>query len=320
MKPVKDTDIKQDTAPPLMMYARDMAKLDALDLPAFGVFWAVQMWAMAGGNGYEMSVPKSKLAVATQRRATPKVLAAAVPQLLAEGIWSDAGDVYVIELHHQIAIDVWRDPVARWKALRNKRLHRDTDLLQRIRDRDRLLCRYCGVRTRWDGDKKSKISGSYDHVDPDGDNHFDNVVVACRHCNLVEKKDRTLDQTGMSLYVPGTTAADIAAGRARKFGAASGGQASAPEQRTRSDLGPPGGGDDGDPDPIQIRSGSRNGSARAPARLRTEPDPDQIGSRSETPAAGGVSVASAVPDVPPLWSDEEVDGYPQYPADDEGVS
>jgi 5-methylcytosine-specific restriction endonuclease McrA len=231
---VKGAEIKQDTAPPMMMYGRDRAKLEALAWDAHSLYWSVQMWLIDGGNDYRMELPKHKLQAAAGRRANAKVLERAVLELVLDEIWTDAGDRWIVNLHHQIDIDVWRNPTAREKELRHKRLHRDTDLLARIKDRDRLLCRYCGVRTRWDGDKKSRLAGTYDHVDPDGGNEMANVVIACNHCNTVRKKDRTLEQAGMSLYVAGTTAADIADGRARVVAAASTSSAEAPDKRTRS--------------------------------------------------------------------------------------
>ncbi|MDO8391046.1 MAG: HNH endonuclease signature motif containing protein [Actinomycetota bacterium] len=292
---MKAGPIKQQTAPPLMMYGADAAKLDQLGWDAHGLFWAAQMWLITGHNEHQMLVPKNKLEKAANRRRSLKVLEAAAAELVEEGIWLDGDEHWVVVLHHQPPIDDWRNPVLRARWLRDKNLKRDTDLLQRIKDRDRLLCRYCGARTRWDGDQKSKLSGTYDHIDPDGDNSFENVVIACRHCNCTLKKDRTLEHAGMSLYRPGTTAEDISAGRARPIGAAAGAHANAPDRRARSDPEPPEEGDPPDPDLIQIGSGSRPDSPCAPARLRTDPDQNRIGSGSDQPAEGGCSTAPVFP-------------------------
>lgn len=300
---MKAEPIKQDTAPPLMMYGRDSAKLDDLSWNAHGLFWSAQMWLINGGNEFEMVIPAGKLDRAAGRRASAKVLEQAAAELVSEGLWKQVDGGWEVVLHHQPPIDTWRNPTRRARWLRDKQLHRDSDLLQRIKDRDRLLCRYCGVRTRWDGDQRSKISGSYDHVDPDGSNSFENVVIACRHCNCTLKKDRTLEQAGMSLYRAGTTADDIAAGRARPIAGRNAAPADVPSRKARSDLGAPAGAGDADPDPIPIRSGSWPDPARARPRLRTEPDPTQNGSGSEQPPAGGD------PDAPPPWTDEQVDGY-----------
>lgn len=303
-------EMKQATVPPLMMYDRDRTKLESLDWDAHGLFWASLMWLIDGGNEYSMILPRAKLAIAASRRVSARVLEKAAQQLVDEGVWKVHPDGWEVLLHHQPPIDVWQNPTERWKWLRDKRLKRDTDLCQRIRDRDRLLCRYCGVRTRWDGDKRSDLRGTYDHVDPDADNDFENVVVACGRCNLKLKKRRTLEQAGMSLYRPGTTAEDISAGRARLVDSRTAAPASSPDRKARSSLGsdaPPG---DPDLDRIQIQSGSEAGSARARPRLRTEPDPIQIRSRSDEPHPAGGSVAPLLEDPPPPWTDDQVARYP----------
>ena len=108
--------------------------------------------------------------------------------------------------------DVWRDPVRRERWARDKRLKRDGELCRRIKDRDRHRCRYCGIRVNWN-DRNGDAGGSYDHVDPDGENQYTNVVVACRACNSGEhgKRDRTVEQWiaeeplhGRTLKKPGT--------------------------------------------------------------------------------------------------------------------
>ena len=103
----------------------------------------------------------------------------------------------------------WNDHVERSRWQRLKALHRDGELCRRIKTRDRNQCRYCGVRVDW-SDRNGPTGGTYDHVDPDGDNSELNVVVACRQCNG-RKRDRTPDQWvaagpgGLTLKRPGTT-------------------------------------------------------------------------------------------------------------------
>lgn len=120
------------------------------------------------------------------------------------------------------------DGLVRDRERRGKRLDRHPDLCAMVRKRDRDLCRYCEVLTRWDGDKRSKTSGTYDHVDPFGGNALSNVVVACRRCNGV-KKDRTPEQAGMVLLpepapylptdqAPGTDSGQIGSVLARETG------------------------------------------------------------------------------------------------------
>lgn len=114
----------------------------------------------------------------------------------------------------QISKTAKNDPIAKERQLRRNRLYENKRLCREIRERDRDLCRYCGVRTIWaapgtrGGDHSSPKSGTYDHVDPFGGNTLDNVVVACRRCNG-RKRDRTPEQWvaagGLELLPPPTS-------------------------------------------------------------------------------------------------------------------
>jgi 5-methylcytosine-specific restriction endonuclease McrA len=275
-----------DSHPWLKLPPRIRSKLDAMSWDASGLWYAMEMWsADTGGTAL---IPKSKLPVVTARRLSPSRISAAVAELVDEHFVEDRVDALELTVWEQPPIEVWQDPVQRQRWARDKRLKRDTELCNRIKDRDRHLCRYCGQRVNW-ADKKSRIAGTYDHVDPDGDNAFDNVVVACKGCNS-RKKDRTPQQAGMPLLRPGHARTD----------AASAADAPVPEPRAGSD-----------PDPIQIRSRSGPGSARAPARDRTEPDPIQTGSRSDPrPPVGSIGRASLQPGPVGPFDD---------PPEDEGV-
>ena len=153
-------------------------------------------------NLYEPALPYKKL----------------TPRLVELGLWHDIETISKCglclerggdKLHPtQLYIHAWwehllssagkHDGLKRDHERRGARLDRNPELCAMIRKRDRDLCRYCGILTRWDGDKRSKVSGTYDHVDPFGGNSLSNVVVACRQCNGV-KKDRTPEQAGMPL-------------------------------------------------------------------------------------------------------------------------
>lgn len=91
------------------------------------------------------------------------------------------------------------DPIVKDRQLRRQKLYENKQLCRQIRERDRDLCRYCGVLTLWPvegtrgGDHRSKTAGTFDHKDPFGNNSLANVVVACRTCNG-RKKDRTPEQ------------------------------------------------------------------------------------------------------------------------------
>ena len=61
---------------------------------------------------------------------------------------------------------------------RRQALFRDPVLKQAVRERDQDTCRYCGIVVRW-GSGRSPASGTYDHIDPAGENTYDNLVVSC---------------------------------------------------------------------------------------------------------------------------------------------
>jgi 5-methylcytosine-specific restriction endonuclease McrA len=149
-----------------------------------------------------------QLHVAVERTIPLRKAEALIAELIDEGFVTLDVDCWVLDWSDQPSAEVWNDPVKRERWARQKRLNRDSELTRRIKERDRNLCRYCGVRVDWNITvltKNKTHGGSYDHVDPDGDNSFENVVVACRLCNS-RKRDRTPDQAGMTLLKPGTTA------------------------------------------------------------------------------------------------------------------
>lgn len=83
---------------------------------------------------------------------------------------------------------------------RRQQLSRDPELVAAIKKRDRNRCRYCGIKVDW-RDRRSSAGATYDHVDPDGPNTLENVVVACRGCNS-RKGGRTPEDAGMTLLAP----------------------------------------------------------------------------------------------------------------------
>lgn len=80
---------------------------------------------------------------------------------------------------------------------RRKALYSDKQLIEALRRRDADYCRYCDCRVNW-RDRRGPTGGQFDHVEPRGENSYDNVVVSCRRCN-VKKNDRTPEQAGMPL-------------------------------------------------------------------------------------------------------------------------
>lgn len=132
---------------------------------------------------------------------------------------------------------------------RRKELHRDHGLVEEIRKRDKDRCRYCGVLVNWK-DRRGKNGGTYDHVIPRGPNTLENVVVACRGCNM-RKQDRTPEKAGMPLLPPGSNG--VSAGS--------------------------------DPGQVQNGSRSKSGLSRPTDPYPTRPDP--IGSPADSVAASG---------------------------------
>lgn len=105
---------------------------------------------------------------------------------------------------YQLAKDGKEDPIKRKRDLRARQLHRSEGgkrVVAAVRQRDRDLCRYCGVLTVWHvgpgGDQRSAqagLRGTIDHVDPfDWSNTVAGCVVACRTCNG-QKRNRDPEQ------------------------------------------------------------------------------------------------------------------------------
>lgn len=91
-------------------------------------------------------------------------------------------------------------PHGKFKARRERDRKRQKQLCEQIKERDGSLCRYCGVRVVW-GDQRSVVGATYDHVDPDGWNDFENLVISCRGCNS-KKAERTPAEAAMPLLPP----------------------------------------------------------------------------------------------------------------------
>ena len=181
----------------LKTHPSKIAALARLSFDAEGLWHVVNLYSAGAGN--DGRLPKAELHVAVARKISEAKAQRLARQLVAAGLWLDHGDDYELVdwLKDQPAAAVWDDDTQRERWARNKALRRDRDLCKRVQQRDANLCRYCGQRVNWT-DRKGKLGGTYDHVDPDGINSLDNVVVACRACNG-RKKDRTPEQAGMRL-------------------------------------------------------------------------------------------------------------------------
>lgn len=258
--------------------------LDRVSWDAAGLWSAVQLYmADTGSDG---SIRKRDLSVATGRRLSPSKCVALAVELVEEQLWEDCDERIRSTHWEQPDVAVWTDPVLRMVEARNKRLLRDSELCQRIKDRDRNLCRYCGARVNW-ADKKSARAGTYDHVDPDlKENVFVWIAVACKGCNG-RKGHRTPEQAGMPLYKPGTTAEQVAT---RTRAAAASDARTDAHEHARAGPAPP---SEPGPDLDRIQIGSESDLDHRPdlvARPR-ETGPIQIGSESPSSLGPGRTVA-----------------------------
>ncbi len=183
------------------------------DLAAMGLWVLAGSWV--GDNGTDGFVPASIL---RRWSGTWKRHAAT---LVRAGLWEpatvndEAGWVFHDWVDCNPTEAEAKEPLERLRWRRKQALKKDRPLCEAVVARDRGMCRYCGIRVNWQ-DRKSAKGGTYDHVDPDGDNVLENVVVACRRCNG-RKRDRTPTEAGIELLpVPGPYAAGSGSDQATK--------------------------------------------------------------------------------------------------------
>lgn len=121
-------------------------------------------------------------------------------RLVEVGLWHEHDSHF--EVHDFLDWNPSRNDVAAGKEWdrRRKELYADPTLVQNIRVRDGDHCRYCGKGVNW-SDRRGPMGGQFDHVNPRGENTLDNIVVACRGCNI-RKGGRTPDEAGMPLLPP----------------------------------------------------------------------------------------------------------------------
>ena len=113
-----------------------------------------------------------------------------VDALVACGLLEDTGDGYYIhDWDEHAGALIERKEEQRAYNKRKNALYNDLRLTKAVRDRDGDTCQYCGKTVNW-RDRKGCDGGTYDHIDPDGDNSLDNLCVACRSCNS-SKRGRT---------------------------------------------------------------------------------------------------------------------------------
>jgi len=166
-------------------------KVLATSLAARGLWVSAGSWS--SGHLTDGVVPDHVLAALG---GTPELAA----ELVSAGLWKrrrNGWQFHQWDAKNPTKVDVEKE---RRKGARRQALFRNGELRQAIRERDRDCCRYCGRKVRW-GAGQAAASGSFDHIDPDGPNVLENLVVCCVACNS-RKRDRTLEEADMQLRPP----------------------------------------------------------------------------------------------------------------------
>lgn len=150
--------------------------------------------AIAYANGFGTGGRLTK-----QQQRSVGATAAVRAQLIAGGLWEelDDGTIEIHDWYEHNGIREEKREKLRSIERRRKALFRDPELRQKVRERDADQCRFCGKNVDF-FDRKSTGGGTYEHVDPDGENTLNNVVVACRSCSA-RKNGKPLNQARMTL-------------------------------------------------------------------------------------------------------------------------
>jgi hypothetical protein len=289
------SDKPTNAGAPLMVYPRLRVKLALLSVDAHSLVNKIWLYCQDVGNGGRFHV--DELPIACDRSLPPARLKKALAELerpriehrddTSSPLWLSVVDDHVqmpewwIELNP--GAEVWQDDTLRWRRQRNKELHapKMQDLREKIRRRDRNLCRYCGRRVDW-AVRNAPHAATYDHVDPDEGNTLSNVVVACRQCNG-RKRHRTPEQwiehdhaTGLSLLPAGTTADQAEHVRMARDGPPQGSTLVRPEfdHKRRSRARPPRVEPGSNPTVPPSGSASSRTGAEQPRAIEVVPPPD----------------------------------------------
>lgn len=168
----------------------DHPKIDGLTDPAFRLHVAAANYCARHLTDGHITAPAALRLTATSRQRT-------IDELVTAHLWDPTPDGY--EIHDFLRYNPTREQVEadRRGNARRQALWRNPGLKDTVRRRDEDRCRYCGHTVRWN-DRRGPLGGTYDHVDPHGENTVDNLVVACRGCNSA-KSNRTPEQAGMPL-------------------------------------------------------------------------------------------------------------------------
>jgi 5-methylcytosine-specific restriction endonuclease McrA len=297
---------------PLMIPLWVVQKMHVLDADAYGVLHMVWEHVQTGGLPGRLHI--DDLPGATQRRFSKARLDKALAQLHRHETQAD--DNTTVKLwfdlvdDHVVLAPWWRDlnpPPAIWQddtERHDRRVRRELKsakfewLRTHVRQRDRNLCRYCGIRVKWDNHNGDQ-GATHDHLDPDGENTRENVCISCRRCNG-RKGRRTPEQWvlddpkhALTLLPAGTLAADAATARAR--------WEPPPDAEARARPKPSSSSAQTAASP---RTGARTGAT--PPRAEPEPDRAEPATLRPDPTRPAPPSASRTTDGPnPLYDEEE---------------
>jgi 5-methylcytosine-specific restriction endonuclease McrA len=129
-----------------------------------------------------------------------KKATAAADELADRGLWKRTAKGWVF--------NDWKDNNPSASSVRKKRtqdkrrdwLHKSLEgqaLKRLVRARDGDICSWCDEPVRW-GSNRAPDGGTYDHIDPNGPDVAENLVIAHNSCNG-RKADRDHDELGWSL-------------------------------------------------------------------------------------------------------------------------
>ena len=138
--------------------------------------------------------------IAAEAKIPPGDVCAIAEKLVAERLFEDRGDTYVV--HDFLDYNPSREECVQMRAENKLRasLRANAGLMGKIKARDKGRCRYCGRTVDW-SNRRGSEGGTYDHILPvskGGSNRLENIVVACRGCNS-RKQDRTIEESGLAL-------------------------------------------------------------------------------------------------------------------------
>lgn len=160
---------------------------------AIGHLCMLWLWSLDNAEDGDLSELDSS-AVAEVAGYTKKNHKDFLDALVAAGFVTE--DLHLHDWHDYTGKLMERRESERNYRQRQNALYSDMRLIKAVRARDGDTCQYCGVTVNWK-DRRGNTGGTYDRIDPDGENVVDNIAVACRSCNT-KKDGRNMADSGLS--------------------------------------------------------------------------------------------------------------------------